>query len=373
MTERPVRIVHVVETLERGGLERMVVDLARMQHAQGHDVCAVCLFVPGVLAPELHEAGIPVQACGKRDGFDLGALRRLRGLLREGQGGVLHTHNAAAHYHAVLASAGLRHQRVVNTRHGMGGAGRGSRREWLYRRSLGRTDVVAAVCEAARASFQAQGVRPRGRLIAVPNGIRVERFAQGDATARAQLASSLGLGDDARLVGTVGRLNPVKDQALLLRAFANVHAALPEAALVLVGEGPSHAELVALATELGISARVRFLGDRSDVDRILAGLDVFVLSSRSEGYSIALLEACAAGLPIVATDVGGNGEIVRDGRNGRLVPAGDASALSLALLDVLQDPQTAARMGLAGHAWAQAHASLRAMASRYEALYEGRA
>lgn len=368
-----MKILHVVENLERGGLERLVVDLATLQRDAGHDVEVACLFDRGMLAAELDAARIPVAACGKRDGLDVPALRRLRSLLSRARGGVLHTHNATAHYHARLAGAGLPWRRVVNTRHGMGAGAARDRKEWLYRLTMPRTDVVAAVCEAARERFAAQDVAPRGRLVAVPNGIRIERFTRADPQVRDALAASLGLGAGARLIGSVGRLNPVKDHAMLLQAFELVHAAMPEAALVLVGDGPARGMLEAAARASGAHARVRFLGDREDVAALLAGFELFALSSRSEGYSVALLEACAAGLPVVATDVGGNREIVADGRNGRLVPAGDAAGYAEALLELLRDRPLAARMGTAGHAWAVARGSLQSMAARYQALYEGSA
>lgn len=364
-------IVHVVETLERGGLERMVVDLAGAQRVAGHRPQVICLYRPGLLARELPALDIPLLDCGKRSGFDVRALRRLRRALRAAPGAVLHTHNANTHYHAVLAATGLPLSRIVNTRHGMGASRPSGRLEWLYRRAMPRTDVVAAVCEAARALFAAHGVKPRGTLLAVPNGIRVERFEASTPARRAALRAALGLRDDTRLVGTVGRLNPVKDQSMLLRAFARLHGGMADTALVLVGDGALRETLVAEAAALGIGDAVRFLGDRGDVDALLPGFDVFVLSSRSEGYSMALLEACAAGLPIVATDVGGNREIVRDGVNGRVVPAGSEVLLAEAIASLLRDVDAAAAMGQAGRDWALHEASVDAMMRRYDALYAG--
>jgi len=365
----PSSIIHVVENLDRGGLERMVIDLSRAQRNAGHSVEVVCVFDRGLLADELQASGVPVHACGKRQGLDIAALRRLRQRLAKGTGGILHTHNAAAHYHAQLATMGMRFQRVLNTRHGMGDHAARSRRERRYRRSMAKTDVVAAVCEAARRHFQSQGVSPRGCLIAVPNGIRVQAFESANPELRAALAVELGLEADARIIGSVGRLTPVKDQALLLRAFVPVLAAEPRAALAVVGDGPLRAELEALASEYGIAARTRFLGDRSDVAKILPGFELFALSSRSEGYSIALLEACASALPIVATRVGGNEEIVHDGITGRLVGAGDEQAFALALKQLLNDPPLAQTMGRRGRAWAYEQASVEAMALRYTQLY----
>lgn len=365
-------IVHVVETLERGGLERMVVDLAGAQRAAGHRPQVICLYRPGLLAAELPALDIPLHDCGKRSGFDVRAIRRLRHWLRAAPGAVLHTHNANAHYHAVLAATGLPLSRIVNTRHGMGASQTRGRLEWLYRRAMRRTDAVAAVCEAARTLFAAHGVKPRGALVAVSNGIRIERFEASTPARRAALRAELGLPEGTRIVGTVGRLNPVKDQSMLLRAFARVHGGMADTALVLVGDGPLRETLATEAAALGIADAVRFLGDRGDVDALLPGFDIFVLSSRSEGYSMALLEACAAGLPIVATDVGGNREIVRDGVNGRVVTGGSDVVLVEAIASLLRDPDAAAAMGRAGREWALHEASVDAMMRRYDALYEGR-
>lgn len=365
-----MEIVHFVENLDRGGLERTVVDLIASQREAGHQCRVICLFKLGLLAKELLASGVRVDACGKRPGLDLRALRRARALIRQSPDAVLHTHNAMAHYYAVIASMGLPLKCRINTRHGMGGRARSGRQEWLYRQSMRFTDYAVAVCEAARERFAAEGVEPQRGLLSVPNGIRLERFKPADAAGRQALATELGWPQGSRIIGTVGRLQPVKDHALLLRAFAKVRMQVPEAVLAIVGDGPLRSALEAQAEQAGLSDAVRFLGDRHDVPRLLTGMDVFALSSASEGYSIALLEACAAGLPIVATDVGGNREIVRDGINGRLVPAADVAALATALIALLRGGDEAGRMGRAGQAWAQAEASFRTMAERYHGLYD---
>ena len=365
-----MEIVHVVENLDRGGLERTVVDLIASQRDAGHECRVICLFKLGLLARELLASGVRVDACGKRPGLDLRALRRARALIRQSPDAVIHTHNAMAHYYAVLASLGLPVKCRINTRHGMGGRTRSGRQEWLYRQSLRGTDYAVAVCEAARQRFAADGMRPRRALLSVPNGIRLERFRPADDVARQSLVAELGLPTGSRIIGTVGRLQPVKDHARLLRAFAKVRVQVPEAALVIVGDGPLRAALEAQAEQAGLSDAVRFMGDRHDVPRLLTGMEVFALTSTSEGYSVALLEACASSLPIVATDVGGNREIVRHGINGRLVPSGDTAAIATALIALLRGGEQAAAMGRAGYAWAQAEASFRTMAERYHGLYD---
>lgn len=364
-----MNIVHVVENLNRGGLERMVIDLVTMQQRQGHRCQVVCLFEPGALAHELGEQGIPVQACGKRRGADLRAMARLRRALSAHATEVLHTHNAVAHYHAVWASRGLAIRRVLNTRHGMGANRRSGRREWLYRRALARTDAVATVCEAARDDAVRRGIVPPEKARVVPNGIRVEQFQPASAGHRLRVRQALGLAPQTRLIGSVGRLNWTKDQASLIRAFGMLRQRVADAVLVLIGDGELRAELEQCAAAEGVGDRVRFLGDRSDVRDLLPGLDLFALSSLSEGYSMALLEACASALPIVATAVGGNGEIVRDGISGRLVPAGDTAALAGAMIALLEAPSSAWALGAQARAWVEAEGSLESMAARYAALY----
>lgn len=365
-----MNITHVVENLNRGGLERMVLDLARLQQQQGHQCQVLCIYEAGALAHELDAAGIPVVACNKGRGLDLRALARARWAIDRHDTDVLHTHNAMAHYQAVLASCGLDVLRILNTRHGMGAGQRTGRKEWLYRRALARTDLVVTVCEAARRHGMSRGVLPQGMTRVVPNGIAVERFTPASRAMRRQLLQMLALDEQAFLIGNVGRLNWTKDQAGLIRAFRQVHRHCPQAVLLLIDDGELRAELERCAGQEGVREAVRFLGDRNDVRELLQGLDVFVLSSVSEGYSMALLEACAAALPIVATDVGGNGEIVHSGRTGQLVPPGDPDALAEAMLLLWHEPQRASAYASAARAWVEKHGSLEAMADRYERLYQ---
>ena len=365
----PVDIVHFVENLERGGLERTVIDLITAQRAMGHCCRVVCLYGPGQLAAELQEQGVEVDACRKQGGLDWRAMRRARAALRRVPGAVLHTHNAAAHYHAVLAAIGLPLACVVNTRHGMGAGDMRKRKEWLYRCSMARTDYVVGVCEAVRRRFSGQGVRPRKALLAIPNGIRLERFTATTPEARAGLAGELGWPADSLIIGTVGRLHPIKDQARLLQALQALYQRTPQAVLAIIGDGSLRGELERQAEALGLGGAVRFLGDRNDVPHLLAGMHAFALPSLSEGYSVALLEACASALPIVATDVGGNADIVRDGVNGRLVAPGDVAALASALYELCADVGRAERMGCAGREWVMTEGSFQTMAMRYQRVY----
>ena len=159
---------------------------------------------------------------------------------------------------------------------------------------------------------------------------------------------------------------------MLISAMALIHASEPKARLVLIGDGPLRAELEALAKKLNLESVVCFLGDRSDVKDLLPGFDIFAMSSTTEGYSISLLEACASALPIIATDVGGNREIIVDGRNGYLVPPKVPTQFAEAALRLIRAPIDRADIGLRNRKFAEEAGSIRAMANRYEPLYGGK-
>lgn len=364
-----LRIVHVVESLDVGGLEHMVVALAALQRSQGHTVEIVCLWHMGPLADRAERAGVPVSCVDKGPGLDWRCVVRMRARLRRSRAQVLHTHNAMSHYYAVAASLGLGVRAVINTRHGLGTGSAADRGARLYAMAMSRTDFGVSVSRNLNAHFVASGLIAAEKARAVPNGIDLSGFvARSDDQALA-LRTELGLPPDAVTFGTVGRLNEVKRQIDLLRATRACLDAGQHICLLLVGDGPLRAELEQECDRLALRERVRFLGVRNDVPTLLAAMDVFVLCSRSEGYSLALVEACAAALPIIATDVGGNAEIVADGVNGLVVPPADGAALSAAMGRLQGDAALRQRMGPAGRAWALREGTLQAMCNAYEALY----
>lgn len=364
-----MRIAHVVESLEIGGLEHVVVALASEQRRRGHEVRILCLWRRGALAERAEAAGILVECCDKRPGLDVRALASMRGMLRGFRPDVLHTHNPMAHYYAVAASLGLGIGRVLNSRHGMGSGQLSARREKLYRAALLATDHAVSVCDAARQRFVAHGVMPEAKAQVVRNGIDLSRFVPRSDAAGERLRQTLSLPPAAVVFGSVGRLNEAKQQQRMLAALRVLIDRGLDAALVVAGDGELRADLERETDRLALRDRVRFLGARNDVPDLLAGMDVFVLSSRTEGYSLALVEASAAALPIVATAVGGNAEIVQNRRTGLLVPAGDDERLAAAMGELGRSASQREQMGRQARAWALEEGSLAAMCDGYEQLY----
>lgn len=365
-------ILHVVESLERGGLERVVVDLATEQKALGRDVAVCCLFRRGILADELEALGIAVYVIGKSKGFDLGAVMRLRKLMRKLGADIIHTHNAVANYYSALACLFNTRLRLVNTRHGMGETNANGKKEKLYRISLMRTSAVVAVCAHAANRFFSNDLVPERLLNVVHNGIRVEKFAEVGPESRERIRSSLGISRDALVVGTVGRLNWAKDHAMLVESFAALERSRSDR-LVIVGGGELRDKLDAHVARLGLEEQVMFLGDRSDIPELLAAFDIFALTSVTEGYSIALLEAAAAGLAMVVSDVGGNSEIVHHELTGLLVEPRTVDAFASVLRLLATDSNARLRLGHGAAQWAQRNASLGSMVRAYDFAYKGQA
>jgi sugar transferase (PEP-CTERM/EpsH1 system associated) len=208
---------------------------------------------------------------------------------------------------------------------------------------------------------------PARKVATIHNGVDLERFAPGH---RAEARAALGLETGAPIIGTVGRLDPVKDQAGLIRAFAGLAGADPRPLLVIAGDGPCRPELEALVRDLGLGASVRLLGERHDIPRVLAALDVFVLPSIAEGISNTILEAMATGLAVIATRVGGNPELVDDGITGQLVPKQDPPALREAMAAMLADVPARLARGVAARRRVVELFSLHDMCRRHAALYD---
>jgi glycosyltransferase involved in cell wall biosynthesis len=228
------------------------------------------------------------------------------------------------------------------------------------------TNVSAA---GVRRQVEVRSARP-DRLQFVPNGLDLEHF-RPDASLRADARRELGVGDRFVWLG-VGRIEEAKDYPNLLRAMSALSARRPDALLLVVGQGKLEAEVRTLAGELGLAERVRFLGVRRDVVSLMNAADAYVMSSRWEGMPLVLQEAAAVGLAVVATDVGGNGEVVRHGESGYLVRADDPPALAGAMLEVMElPPARRHEMGQRGRSHVEERFGMEQVLDRWEALYRG--
>ncbi|HSO33940.1 MAG TPA: glycosyltransferase [Labilithrix sp.] len=359
-----MRIVEVVLSLDIGGQERLVLRMAQAFQERGHDVHVVTLTGGGTLRGEL--GSIPVHDVVRGRGFDAGLYPRLWRLFRSLRPDVVHTHNAVPLEYAAPAARFARVPCTVHTKHGHIDYSKASLQ--LARAATRFVDHFVAV-SADTALTAERNERPsKKRLVVIENGIPLGKFAPDEAV-RAAVRDELGIPRDARVVGSVGRLVEEKDYPLLVRAMTPLLG--EHMRLVIVGEGIVRAEVEA-AIAPSVRPFVTLTGARRDVSRMLCAFDVYASSSRAEGLPLALAEAMASRLPIVATAVGGVPDIV-PAQLGVLVPHGDPEALRAALQRLLDDPQARSAMGEAARRYALERFAEERMLDRYLALYDRRA
>ena len=358
-------VAHVLSSLQIGGGERMALELAAGQVGAGNDVMVVSLAPPpdGPLVDAFRARGVGVERVAKRAGFDVTLPLRLAALFRRRRVGVVHTHNRQPLIYGALAGK-LAGAKVVHTRHG---PGRGTRREqWLRRVAGAMLDAYVAVSPALAALAREIHDCGDGKIQVIENGIDVGAFG-GAAGERAAARAELGIPADAWVVGSVGRFAVEKNYPLLVRAAAPLLG--PDARLVLVGDGGEAGAIRAEVAARGVAPFASLPGVRHDVPRCLAALDAFALSSRLEGLPLCALEAMAAGLPVVATAVGGLPALIEDGVTGFLVPSDDEAALGRALAALRADPARARAVGERGRALVRKLYAHDAMVRRYLDLY----
>ena len=369
----PIRVLHVLLSLEPGGLENGVVNVINRLDRDRFASSVCCLKHAGEFARRIEDPGVAIHELHWRGGNDPRLALRLASLLRRTRPDIVHTRNAEPFFYGFAGAKLARAQALVHSEHGRKFDDRPARfavQRWMSR----HTDAIFAVSGQLKSDLVKHIGLPEDSVQVLHNGVDLSRFntearAGADAAGRGReaLRREWGVPEGAQVVGSVGRLVAVKNYALLLRAVA---ASGLDIHLVLAGEGPERTALTALAASLGIASRVHLLDHSNDVDRVLGAFDVFVLPSFSEGMSNTLLEAMAAGVPPVASDVGGNGEIVRDGVDGRLFPSDDEAALRACLMALCRDDAERARLGVAARERVLSTFDIRQMIERYEQLYE---
>lgn len=354
-----VHICHVVLSLEPGGLENGVVNVVNGLRPEVFRSSVCCLQRSGEFAARLRP-DIPLSVMGLRPGNDPVMPLRLARLLRSARVDIVHTRNAEPFFYGFLAARIARVPVVVHSEHGRTFPEQ-RLRAMLQRLFLRGVDGAFAVSEQLRADLVRELGIDGSRMEVLYNGVDTSSFRPLEVR-----AAEAGAADPLR-IGSVGRLVAVKNYGLLLNAFARLPQ--PACRLVLIGEGPERAALERLAGELGIRDRVDFAGHRDDVPQLLRTLDVFVLPSLSEGMSNTLLEAMATGIPAVASDVGGNREIIESERSGLLFRSQDVDGAAAQLLRLLGSLELRRALGSAGAARVRGTFSIEAMLSRYEELY----
>ena len=381
---RKPTVLHLIERLAVGGAEKLLARLV-VQLQRGKYNPIVCCLLDGPLRREIEAGGVRVLTLNNSRHsiiylplffWDIAAaLIKLILLVRRERIHIIHAHLPDC---AILGGivGKLSGARVVATYHGLGILPsnrnqldpRNLLRLMFYRLAARLCDRSIAVSEPVSQMLRDVVRTEPGRITVIANGADVAEYEK--PVDRNAVLRQLGLSSTNAIVTCVGRLVHNKGQKFLIQSMCDVVRSHPNAILLLVGGGPAKGELTRLVFDLQLDAHVRILGERSDVRELLAISHVFVLPSFAEGISFALLEAMAAGKPVVATAVPGNEDVVVDKETGLLVPAGDSTRLGTALCDVLADPSRAKRMGALGKSRVKSHFNFEAARRQTEQLYD---
>lgn len=364
-----MHILHLISTSGLFGAERVLLELASQSQLLGVDVTVAVLKNSRNPNTELAEAacraGLPtlVIPCGGR--FDPGVVRTLADEIGKTGAQAIHSHNYKSNYYARQAAL-LTGIRWIVTNHGR----RAGLKLLFYALfdalRLRKADRVVAVSNKIAEQLASLGIK-RDVLSVIDNGVDLRRFSQ--LSTRSEAGKVLGVADDSYVIGSVGALTEEKGHRYLLQALKSVAISIPNVVYVLVGDGPERSRLQAMAQEQGVAEAVVFAGKRDDVPTILTRFDLFVLPSLSEGLPMALLEAQAARVPAIATNVGAISTVVQDGITGRIVEPGDADALADAIVSCHADSKKANDMALRGYERVKEHYSAETMAQQYLELY----
>jgi glycosyltransferase involved in cell wall biosynthesis len=325
---RPIRVAHVIQNLNYGGMERVLHSLASQLPAHGFEVHVVVLQYFGRFAEGL-EGTVSLHQVPPMSRLSLLYPRQLAEVLRTIAPDIVHSHTGVW-LKSARASMMAGVKAMVHTEHGRPDPVPFADR-LIDNYASRHTDAIVAVSGALEGVLRTQVVHDPTRIRVIANGVDTERIRP--SRDRAALRRDLGIPEAAPVIGSIGRLEPIKNFHLALRALARLddHAGdEPAPLLVIVGDGTERGSLEALASELGITQRVKFLGWRADAERIYGAFDLFTLTSRSEGTSISLLEAMSSGVCPIVTDVGGNRAVLGPDLASLMVADGDTAALTTA-------------------------------------------
>jgi L-malate glycosyltransferase len=353
-----MKIVHVVDSMEVGGAETLVSQMCQLQRKQGHDVAVYAIAALGALGERMRAEGFRVQANIGRHLAD--SMLNLYHLFRESRPDVVHIHNPTPTIYASLPARLAGAATIISTRHSLVAPPHDRVAEFKYSVAARWCNWVVGICDATTENLRNLHTIPPRKLVRVYNG--VTQLLQ-PASVKLPVKSGFTL-------LYVGRLEPIKNLSLLLNAFRSALCSLPGLKLWIVGDGSERAALENLSHELKITDHVMFWGQQLEVAAYFAAADAFIMSSKSEGLPLSLLQAMSLGLPVIVPDVGGMPEVVRLAHAGYVVPAADTNAMAEAIARLALNNAERDQFSKNGKANFFSRFSLEAMTSAYMGLYK---
>ena len=333
-----INVLHLTYDMRIGGTETVIKNLVEGTDKSAFDVEILCIEPNiGPFGEQLLEAGYKIHKLFWQGGFNTKLIKAIRQFIRENQVDVLHCHQYTPWVYGVLAAT-FTSTKVIFTEHGRFYPDSSSwKRKLINPVLVSFTDAITTISKATKQALVDYEFIPQNKIDVIYNGIEP---LVSDNSEVEMLRTSLGIPNDAKVLGTVARLDPIKNQTMMLKAFSQVLEQQKDSFLVIVGDGEEREKLESLADDLGISQAVKFIGYIAKPVNYIELMDVFLLSSLSEGTSMTLLEAMSLGKPCVVTDAGGNAEIIVDGKNGVVTANDNAEQFAHGILSVLNDNQS---------------------------------
>jgi L-malate glycosyltransferase len=363
-----LRIMHVVLSMDVGGAEKLVYDMVRHPVFAFSRPVVCCLDAVGELGEKLLQERFAVYCMKRRSGIDLSVIPWLRDIIMREKITVVHAHQYTPLFYSTPAALLAGRVKVVYTEHGRFYPERRSWKRHLFNPllALGVDHLVSISAKTAQAMATFDHL-PFHRIDVIHNG--VDLTIMNPSINNSAKRSSLGLNGTCRVIGTAARLDEIKNISMMLRVFKQVLRHVPDTCLLIAGDGSQADRLKSQAAELGIADKVHFIGLRFDLAEIYQLMDVFLLTSFSEGISVTLLEAMASGVPAVVTDVGGNCEVVKDRETGFLVPLHEETSFADRVVSILSDAECAQNLGHNSRKRARHHFSFETMLTNYIGKY----
>jgi glycosyltransferase involved in cell wall biosynthesis len=361
-------VMHVVHSLNLGGAERLAAQIATTLSDE-FDIFVACIDEAGLWAPDVRRGGVPVYEIGRQPGIDIVVAARLAALAHRNGVRLIHAHQYTPYFYSVLARVLSPRVRLLFHEHGrhypeIDSPKRIAVNSHVFQRLTSRVVAVSEECRERVVRYEGF---TRDSIKVVYNGVMSPPPA--DRATRDAIRLQLGLDPGDIVTGTVGRLDPVKNVPLAIASLASLLPDFPRLRLLVIGDGPARAEIEAAAEEHGVTDEVVMTGFRADAAELVRAMDIFLLPSLTEGTSLALVGAMAAGVPAVATSVGGTPEVLEHGRTGLLVESRDQDALTAAIRELIEAPDRARSMGEAARQVYLDRFTFEGMIERFRAIY----
>lgn len=352
-----MKIAHIVDSMEVGGAETLVAQMCRLQREQGHDPSIYAIAKLGPLGEQLQGEGFFVQPHIGRHLAD--TARNFYRIFAQNRPDVVHTHNPTPTIYASTSARLAGVPSVISTRHSLVAPPHKKMAEFKYAIAALSCDWIVGICDATTCNIRALKTVPASKLARVYNGaIRLNSVPPVDRPGKSGFTFLF-----------VGRLAAVKNHRLLLNAFRAASATMPDLRLWMVGDGPEREPLEKFALDLGIQHQVKFWGQQMDVAPFFSAADAFIMSSRSEGLPMSLIQGFSLGLPAIVTDVGGMAEAVRTAKAGIAVPLNQPAVMAKAITDLASNHSERSRYAANARAAFDQHFQLQAMVDSYMNLY----